>query len=364
MKQEIIEELELRNNRIINIVQDKIAKNCPNSVDLFAIGGSFVSGEFYEKSDLDLVLISEDDGAGCLDKCFILNDVGFDIYTHNFRSFDEMSLYHNPFVTKLIDLKIIKTSEFGLRHYKDLQKRLRESMSDDRQIEKSMKTHFASMVSTLNAMKESNDIGETFRRLADILKYAEYIIYMDNRAYVKGGVKKIPSEIASMERIPKGFLELYNNIVFLSDRASIEMQSLKLVTTIEEFLGYNMSRLAEKETRKVSPKKEIKPKNLIGTYEEIYSNWYNKMIHAVSTRNTYLSFVTMAGCQEFYDEMFEEFDIPRIELINKYNPNSLENNVKSFEFAMEEWKKLYDKFGASVERYKNLEDFEKAYLNN
>ena len=100
-------ELKLRNGEIINIISEKIARDCPNSIDLFGVGGSFASGDFYEKSDLDLVLLLRDDKARCLDMCFILGDVGFDIYTQDWRRFEEAALYPNPFVTKLIDLEII-----------------------------------------------------------------------------------------------------------------------------------------------------------------------------------------------------------------------------------------------------------------
>ena len=45
-------------------------------------------------------------------------------------------------------------------------------------------------------------------------------------------------------------------------------------------------------------KRELMPNNLFGTYEEIYSNWKNKMIHAANINSRYLSFVTMNSCQE------------------------------------------------------------------
>lgn len=81
---EMSRELEIRNKRMIEIVSEKIRRSCPGSVDLFGVGGSFCSGDYYAKSDLDLVLISKDNSAGRLDMCFILNDVGFDIDEKSF----------------------------------------------------------------------------------------------------------------------------------------------------------------------------------------------------------------------------------------------------------------------------------------
>ena len=185
----VAKNLKLRNDQIISIVLEKIVRDCPNGIELFGIGGSFRSGDFYEKSDLDVVLISKGSGANCLDKCFILNDVGFDIYTHDWKSFEKAALYPNPYVAKLIDLKVIKASEDGIKYYKGLQNQLKASMGDDEKIEQNIRKHYKSLVQAFAKMQEANDTGTIYRKLAEVLKYAEYIVYMSNKTYVKRGVK-------------------------------------------------------------------------------------------------------------------------------------------------------------------------------
>lgn len=116
--------------------------------------------------------------------------------------------------------------------------------------------------------------------------------------------------------------------------------------------------MLEKESESV--KRELKATDLSGTYEEIYSNWKNKMYHAVDINSPYLSFDTMSSCQQFYDEMADEFDISRIELLANYNPDDLNGNAIAFDNALEEWKKLYDRFGLEIQYYSNLEEFENS----
>ena len=59
---------------------EQIKEKCPDSIDMIAIGGSFCNGDIYDKSDLDLVIICNDlEKASVLNKCFILDDIGFDI---------------------------------------------------------------------------------------------------------------------------------------------------------------------------------------------------------------------------------------------------------------------------------------------
>jgi hypothetical protein len=74
--------------------------------------------------------------------------------------------------------------------------------------------------------------------------------------------------------------------------------------------------------------------------------------------------VTMASCQWFYNDMAKKYNIPKINMIDKYNPNNLDKTAKAFDDAMEEWKKLYDKLGKPVKKYKNLNEFKKDYLGD
>ena len=115
------------------------------------------------------------------------------------------------------------------------------------------------------------------------------------------------------------------------------------------------------EEEKKTERKELLPNNLFGTYEEIYSNWKNKMMHAVTINSRYLSFVTMNSCQEFYDEMANMFDIPKIELMSNYNPDDLSYNVTLFNNCMEQWLNLYRMYGVEVNYFDNLKELENLY---
>ena len=59
----IKKKLEERNDRIIKSVVKKAEKVCPGAIALIGIAGSFHSGDIYEKSDLDLCIVANDDNA-------------------------------------------------------------------------------------------------------------------------------------------------------------------------------------------------------------------------------------------------------------------------------------------------------------
>ena len=51
-----MKDLEIRNQKIIDAIIEKASKVCPESLALIGIYGSFGTGDFYERSDLDLLV--------------------------------------------------------------------------------------------------------------------------------------------------------------------------------------------------------------------------------------------------------------------------------------------------------------------
>lgn len=366
---EIIEKEKLldRNKKIIEIVMEQIKDKCPDSIDLIAIAGSFCNGDIYEKSDLDLVIISRDERAKCLDKCFILDDVAMDVYTHDWSSFEEMSEYNHPYVTKLIDLDIIYFhDENTLNYYKKLQQKLKLSMNNETKVLENINKHYNKLVNELNKLNNNElELGLAYRNLATIIKEVEFIIYMFNKSYVKRGTKRVPEEICNMNELPDNFIEIYKDITNCKNIEEVKDKANKIVDCMTIYVNSKgIKYILSIEEKKDIERKELIPSNLYGTYEEIYSNWKNKMIHAVSINSRYLSFVTMNSCQEFYDEMYNMFNIPKIELIKHYNPDNLSLNVDNFNNCMEEWLNLYREYNVNINYYANIEELEYLYKDN
>lgn len=355
-----------RNNKIIEVIMKEMQEKCPDAIDLIGIGGSFCNGDIYEKSDLDLVIIYNNGRAKCLDRCFIIDDVGFDVYTQDWSRFETMAEYNHPYVTKLFDLNIVYSrSEEVLQKYKLYQNRVKSNMGNTVLVNKHIGEHFSKVLSNVNSLQNASNIGVAYRKLASIIKEIEFILFMVNRTYVKRGTKRVPEEIASLQVLPQDFLPIYNEIVNCKTLEEIQNKVLMLVSPIKNLLdSMNISYESTEENKNSLAKRAINATDLPGTYEEIYSNWKNKMYHAIDINSTYLSFVTMSSCQELYDEMADEFDIPRIELLANYSPDDLKGNATLFDNALSEWKKLYDMFGLEIQYYSNLEEFENLSKGN
>ncbi|MFZ6022474.1 MAG: nucleotidyltransferase domain-containing protein [Patescibacteria group bacterium] len=357
-----------RNKDLIDIVLEKEAQILPHSIDLLGIVGSFQSGDYHEKSDLDLCIVSDDSQTKKLATCFILNDIGYDFYITPWNRLVQMSEYSDPFIAKLFELTPmhIKSEEIwqkylGLRTHAE-----NKLHNNDENKEKALSAGRDAFL-LMQQIQSVDTRGEVFRLLHRLTEKIEYSLYFFNNTYIKKGVRRIPEEIAVMSNKPEGFGDLYESLFR-------ENSIPKLTTTLQVILDYfakflNISSavltpIKQSTTTNINPKKPISAEQIKGTYEEIYSNWRNKMLLADLTNDYYLSFKTMASCQTFYDEMASEYDVPPIELLSIYDAHNLNNNVSQFDKALAQWETHYIRLNLNIKRFESIESFRSDYLRN
>ncbi|BCN28941.1 hypothetical protein [Anaeromicropila herbilytica] len=357
MKVCIKKKLEERNDRIIKAIIKKAENVCPGAIALIGIAGSFHSGDIYEKSDLDLCIVINDDSAWKVASCFILEDVAFDIYCTPWSRLEEMSEYNNPYITKLLELDIVYCHDDKyMEKYMELRSKVTSKLNQVYSIKDNEKAEkFVNEASKEYAnIILSSKYGECRYAAAGMLYYIEFAIYMYNKSYVKRGIKRIPEEISTMKYTPIGFDKLYWELIKAESIEVTKEMSTMLMKAVKEF--------AKQMKDKVISKKEISEAAIKGTYEEIYSNWKNKMYHAADTDDAYLSLMTAASCQQFYDQMYSEYNIGRIDLMKNITADNLTLSAEAFDNAMEEYKKNYDRLSTEIKCYKDLDEFERKYL--
>ena len=347
-----------RNKKIIEEVIKKIERTCPNAVDMVAIDGSFASGDYHEKSDLDLLIIKNSDEADEISTSFILDDIGYDIYTHSWDDLKKISRYENPYVAKLKQLDIIYTRNNGVNEkYKELQADLNDNMNNEELIKKNISKNFSKILDNYNDILNCENISNAYKILGSFMYNLENVLYLLNGKYVEHGTKNIPVEIAKMNNVPRDVVNIYLKLPECSSINEIIDKMFEIEKSLETFLkdkGIKVDFNEEEKEKK--EKKELKSEDLTGSFEELYSNYYNKLKKASDDNNRYLSFRTMIDAQGFYDEYSDNFDIEPIDLIGKYNPNNLEENHKSFVSSLQIWKNLYDSFYKNINIIDNIKD--------
>lgn len=101
---------------------------------------------------------------------------------------------------------------------------------------------------------------------------------------------------------------------------------------------------------------------LKGTYEEIWSNWKNKIQYAAEHKDILLAFSSGVSCQEFYNQMHRERGAISINLMKHFQANNLDSFANVFEEAMELYKEHYDRLQMQVLTYDSMDAFRKDYL--
>ena len=120
--------LEERNQKIIDAVIKKAAIACPGALALIGINGSFMTGDYYERSDLDLLILINDDRGWQLGCTFIQDDlqVGHDIYCTTWERLQKDAEYEHPNISKLMDAKIVYCAD---EKYRERLENLRKKAS-------------------------------------------------------------------------------------------------------------------------------------------------------------------------------------------------------------------------------------------
>ena len=107
------------------------------------------------------------------------------------------------------------------------------------------------------------------------------------------------------------------------------------------------------------PKKKVLPsaENLRGTYEEMYSNWKNKMTEAAGGDDVYSSFMNLLSLQWMFYEIAECIAVDGFEIMDKFNPKNLEENVDVFDQALNKYLAEYEKVGICPRHFESMTEF-------
>ena len=167
--------------------------------------------------------------------------------------------------------------------------------------------------------------------------------------YFKKGVKRNFEELALLN-LPFDVKKLTLKVIESENTVDLKENLTSLFKEAKAFLNH--------ETEKEEPTKE----NLAGTYEEMYSNWRNKMYEAAEKSDVYASFINSGSLQFMLMDIASEINIGKIDLLENFDPKNLYKNAENFDNALNIYLKEYEKIGMKPNIYKNADSFVKNYL--
>ena len=101
---------------------------------------------------------------------------------------------------------------------------------------------------------------------------------------------------------------------------------------------------------------------LSGTYEEMYSNWRNKVEEAAKNADAFASFMNMCSLQFMLSEISETVAIGPFSVMDEYTPELLEANTEIVDKYLRQYEQSYLQAGIRVRRFANVDEFVASYL--
>lgn len=338
------------NQKIINAVIEKAEKVCPDSLAFIGIYGSVVTGDEYEKSDLDLLILIQDDGGWKLGTGFILDDrkVGYDIYCTNWDGLKYDAACHHAQISKLMDSQIvyIKNQEA----YDELCK-LREQtnlfLASEERFQRVRELLDKAKISYANAYLHE-ELGQVRLDAFGVMCYLMDAIMLFHGRYFKRGTKRMLEELAALP-IEEDFVDNLKSVASSKDVLELRALSKSLLLFAEGHL-------------KQEKEKEEPSESLSGTYEEMYSNWRNKVEEAAKQNNVFASFMNMCNLYYMFAEISSEVAIGTYDIMEEYNPDCLEDNVSLFDTCLQKYEAVYKTAGIAVKHFRGVDEFVADYL--
>jgi len=191
-------------------------------------------------------------------------------------------------------------------------------------------------------------LGQVRLEAFEVISYLLDAIMLYHGTYFRRGVKRTFEELAPLQ-LDDMFAHTIQKIV-----VSKEVSQLR--DLLRQLILYTESHIRQE-------KNKAKPSNaLSGTYEEMYSNWRNKVEEAAKNNNPFASFMNMCSLHFMFLEISDGVEIGTFNIMDEYNPDSLENNTRTFDKYLQKYEEVYKRSGISVRRFADVDEFVADYL--
>ena len=338
------------NKTIIDAVIKKADALCPNSLALIGVYGSVATGDEHEKSDLDLMILINDENGWVLAEGFILDDVdvGYDIYCTSWDMLERDAQCNHAHLSKLFDSMIVYCKDqSALKKLDEIKRKAAELLASDKRYEKAdnayceAKKMFAEVYLTESLSKVRSCAGAAIKSVEDA-------IMLYNGQYFRKGTKRTFDELRQL-KLPFDLETIIIDIIRAETVEKIRERLKELLVLTKEYL-------------QVPKKKELpSAANLWGTYEEMYSNWKNKMSEAVDRDDVYSSFMNLLSLQYMFHEIARGIAVDDFEIMDRFDPKNLEGNAGVFDKALSNYLAEYKKVGICPKHFENVKEFAENY---
>lgn len=347
-----------KNEKIINMVIERARRDFPDEIAIIGLTGSFSTEDYHEKSDLDLIIINNTNDGWGIAKCFILEDVGYDIYCTPWEpSIEAKATLENPGISCLVDLHILYCADQKyMEKFNAYKKRALDSLAQPigKECIIRAKDHINKAKQDFADVMLLEDLREVRLASCNVLYHLVNTLTNLNNTYFKRGVKRYLEEICSYEYVPHNLEALYMAMVNAKNIEAIRSATHNFLKEIVGLYEAMYQMFVEKPIPTFD--------NLTGTYEELWCNYRNKVLKSVVSGDKSYAYHVAMGAQNFLDEMTEDRGTIKIDLLQHFDSDNLGLFKDKYLEAMEKYLEEYTKVGKSVVRYNTFDELYSDYL--
>ena len=337
--------------KIIDAIIKKAEIVCPGSLALIGLYGSVATGDVHEKSDLDLLILINDARGQQLADGFILNDIGigYDLYCTSWEMLEEDAQCNHAHLSKLLDSKLVYTKDSSaLERLDALRKKATDILSSDTRYSKAQ-ANFENAKKIYADCFLADSISQIRICAGAVIHFLLDAVMLCHGKYFQKGVKRTFDELALLN-LPFDIEENIMSVVRAETAAAIQNSLTVLMRNVQTcFLV---------QSKKATPCQD----NLSGTYEEMFSNWRNKMWEAVDRNDLFSSFMNMVSFQHMICEIAESVAIHEWNIMDQFNPHHINKNAEVFDTTLDKYLETYQKAGIPPKRFIDVNDFLAKYL--
>ena len=328
------------NQKIIDAIIEKADRDCPGSLAMIGIYGSFCTGDIHAKSDLDLMILINDVNGYCLSHTFLLEDayIAHDLYCTTWEALENDAKFQHPHLAKLMDSKIVYCADNA---YMARLEALRAGVPSVDTSEAAKKMLANAEQSFAKAMV-AKDIAKVRCHAVDMILNCLDAIALQNNRYFHLGTRRVFNELGTMEKCPENLKELVEAIARAESAAAVKPALLPLLQAVEDLFQDPLP----------GPEEIYS-----GTCEEMLSNWRNKMYLAADTKDIWLSFSSIASLDAMLQDLGFHWDV-----LNRFRPHDLAASAKAYDAVIEDYRKEYEKAGVPFQSYPDVDAFIECYL--
>jgi len=287
--------------------------------------------------------------ANGLAKTFIIDGIGYDLFPMSWERIGDMADVKEYNTTCLADGEILwARSDEDRQRFESLKGRLAANLQNPQYMrERAVKwINFAKDIYQDTLFEEKlYKVREYAGHICDLLSIAVAFV---NLRYFKHGQTNQIQELAGMEKVPQGFVELYKNIIIEPMPDAQKRLCFEIIKITGKFLDAQNAKAVS----------EVAPDfaELAAWYHELCYMW-RRVYHWCDENDAVNAYIWCCNLQNAVDEMGAKFGIEDTDIFSYFNAKDLAKFRNRAECVEQVFRQAIASNGVKIDEYETVQDF-------